>query len=64
MNPRKLAEKELKNNGYVLKRNGKKHDIYYHPVFQTIVPLKRHDFDENDFRYIRKEIDQQKKGKG
>ena len=56
MNPHKIAEKELKNSGYVVKRRGYNHDIYYNDQTKSIIPLKRHDFDEDDLRYIQKEI--------
>ena len=60
MNYRKLAIKELRRNGYRLKRNGAKHDIYFNPETKSMIPLKRHDFDKSDLRYIRKEIDQER----
>lgn len=63
MNQRKLAEKELENNGYHLKRNGARHDIYFNPDLKAIIPLKRHDFDEDDLRYIKKEIRHNQKGR-
>ena len=44
----------LKANGFVKKRSGK-HDIYYNPVTKVTVPVKRHDFDEEDMRYVLKE---------
>ncbi len=56
MNPRGKALKDLKNAGYFLKRNGANHDIYYNPELKTTIPLKRHDFNDNDLKYIRKEI--------
>lgn len=58
MNPRRKAVKTLREKGYILKRNGSNHDIYYNPVTKTIIPLKRHDFNENDLNYILKEIRQ------
>lgn len=48
MNPRKIAVKELKTNGFVFKRHGANHDVYYNPETKKTIPLKRHDFDEND----------------
>ena len=60
MKPRKLAVKELLENGYALKRHGSGHDIYFNKGTKGIIPLKRHDFDENDLKYIRKEIESQK----
>lgn len=55
MNPRKITVKELEINGYSLKRHGANHDVYYNPETKKTIPLKRHDFDENDMRYIFKE---------
>jgi hypothetical protein len=60
MNYRKLAIKELRRNGYRLKRNGAKQYIYFNPETKSMIPLKRHDFDKSDLRYIRKEIDQER----
>ena len=60
MNPHTTAERELSGAGYQFKRAGKKHDIWFHPELKTIIPLKRHDFNENDLNYIQKEIRQQK----
>lgn len=56
MKPRAAAVKELEANGYSLKRHGANHDIYYNPNIGSIIPLKRHDFDESDLRYIQSEI--------
>ena len=50
------AKKELKEKGYVLKRRGANHDIYYNKEKKRTVPLKRHDFDEDDLIYLRKEM--------
>ena len=61
MNPRKTATNDLTDAGYIFKRAGKNHDIWFHPKLKTIIPLKRHDFNENDLNYIRKEIRQQAK---
>lgn len=58
MKPRDIALKELKSSGYIFKRNGGKYDIYYNAELKSTIPLKRHDFDETDLRYIRKEIKQ------
>lgn len=55
MSPLAKARKALKNAGYVIKRRSG-HDIYYHPELKTIIPLKRHDFNENDLKYILDEI--------
>ena len=58
INYRRMAVKELEKNGYSLKRNGAKHDIYFNQTTRTMITLKRHDFDKNDYRYIKKEIKQ------
>lgn len=55
MNPRKITIKKLLENGFELKRNGSNHEIYYNPSSKLTVPVKRHDFDEDDMRYILKE---------
>lgn len=55
MNPRQLTIKELTTSGYELKRHGANHDIYYNPVTHSTIPVKRHDFNENDMKYILKE---------
>ncbi len=57
MSPRKQAEKNLKNAGYYLDRHGASHDIYKDGKGHRI-PLKRHDFNDNDLKYINKEIQQ------
>ena len=56
MNQRNIAIKELNAGGYFLKRPGANHDIYYNPETRQAIPLKRGHFDEDDLRYIRKEI--------
>ncbi|MBQ7492393.1 MAG: hypothetical protein IJT76_07410 [Clostridia bacterium] len=56
MHPRKIAENDLKAAGYVLKRHGANHDIWFHSETKAMIPLKRHDFNDNDLKYIRKEI--------
>ena len=56
MKPRNQAVKDLNASGYQLKRHGTNHDIYFNPDTKQAIPLKRHDFDEDDLRYIRKEI--------
>lgn len=58
MNPRNTAIKDLNANGYIFKRSGENHDIYYNPETKYSIPLKRGHFDEDDLRYIRKEIKQ------
>ena len=58
MTPIKQAIKELKQNGYILARHGSNHDVYINKSLGSMITLKRHDFDETDLRYIRKEIRQ------
>ena len=58
MNERKQAIKELEKAGYVFKRHGGNHDIYCNVELSRSIPLKRHDFNKNDLRYIQKEIEQ------
>lgn len=55
MNPRKITVKKLETHGYSLKRNGANHDIFFNPTTKRMIPVKRHDFNENDMRYILKE---------
>jgi predicted RNA binding protein YcfA (HicA-like mRNA interferase family) len=55
MNPRQTTIKLLSDSGFYLKRYGKNHDIYFNPDTKTTIPVKRHDFNENDMRYILKE---------
>lgn len=57
MSPRKQAEQNLKKAGYTLARHGANHDIYTDGQGHRI-PLKRHDFNDNDLKYINKEIKQ------
>lgn len=55
MNPRKITIKTLESNGYHLKRHGANHDVYFNSETKKTIPVKRHDFNENDMRYIFKE---------
>lgn len=55
MNPRGITIKGLENAGYYLKRHGANHDIYFNPDTKSTIPVKRHDFNENDMKYIFKE---------
>ena len=64
MKPRDQAIAELKNSKYVFQRHGSKHDVYYNAEQGSMITLKRHDFDEDDLRYIRKEINQNKRRRG
>ena len=54
MSPLKQVKKELKGNGYVLKRRGANHDIYFNEGKRKAIPLKRQDFSEKELNYIRK----------
>lgn len=64
MKPRAKAVGELESSGYSFKRHGANHDIYYNPELGCIIPLKRHDFDENDLRYIQNEIKKNTRDRG
>lgn len=58
MHPRKQAVGALTESGYRLHRQGANHEIYKNPDTGDMIPLKRYDFNENDLRYILKEIKQ------
>lgn len=64
MHPRTKAIKELEAAGYSFKRNGANHDIFYNAQLGAMIPIKRHDFDESDLRYIVKEIKQNQRDRG
>lgn len=55
MNPRKETVNILAGDGFILARHGSNHDVYFHPTKKITIPVKRHDFDEDDKRYILKE---------
>lgn len=55
MNAYKMTIRALKENGYFLKRKGANHDVYFNQETKITIPVKRHDFDEQDMRYILKE---------
>ncbi len=55
MNARTITVKTLEQNGYFLKRHGANHDIYFNNDTKSTIAVKRHDFNENDMRYIFKE---------
>ena len=57
-NQQNTAIKDLNNSGYQFKQSGGNHDIYYNPETKYSIPLKHGHFDEDDLRYIRKEIRQ------
>lgn len=61
MNQRQMTVDDLTENGFELKREGKKHSIYWNPVTGQTIPVKRHDFNEDDRRYILKEAGIKKK---
>ncbi len=63
MNQRKLAIRDLQKAGYIFDRAGKNHDIYWNQELNKKIPLKRHDFDKNDRRYINREIEQNRRTK-
>ncbi len=56
MTPRDKAIRELKAAGYTTLIHGKRHDQYVNEETRQKIPLKRHDFDDDDLRYILKEI--------
>lgn len=56
MKPRQIAIQALTEAGYVFKRHGGSHDMYFNRDLKCTIPLKRHDFDEGDLRYISREI--------
>ena len=56
MTPHDKAVTALQEAGYEFARHGKNHDQYRNPELRKTIPLKRHDFDEYDLRYIKKEI--------
>ena len=55
MSPKQETIRDLLRNGFVMAREGKKHTIYYNPQTHQTIPVKRHDFNDNDRRYILKE---------
>ena len=64
MTPRNKAIKALKAAGYTMLIHGKRHDNYVNEKTHEKIPLKRHDFDEDDLRYILKEIKQNEERRG
>lgn len=56
MTPHDKAVRALLEAGYEFARHGGNHDQYRNPALRKTIPLKRHDFDESDLRYIQKEI--------
>lgn len=66
MTPRKETITILEGDGFIFARHGSNHDIYFNPAKGITIPVKRHDFDEDDKRYILSEakIKQNRKRKG
>lgn len=64
MSPRKQAERELKAAGLIKYRTHGGHDIWKDTATGQIIPLKRGSgFNDNDLKYIRKEIESIKRGR-
>ena len=64
MSPRKQAEKELRAAGFVLYRTRGGHDVWKDLESGAIIPLKRGSgFNDNDLKYIRKELEAIVKGR-
>lgn len=61
MNQRQETINDLNQNGFQFQREGKKHSIFWNPETGQVIPVKRHDFNENDRRYILKEAGIKKK---
>ncbi len=58
MNPRKLAEAALKENGFILFRKGANHDLYLDPITKEMIPLSRSShFNDNDLKGTKREIE-------
>ncbi|MBR2798959.1 MAG: hypothetical protein IKE17_14630 [Clostridia bacterium] len=64
MNPRGECLKELRNQQFILKEHGAKHDKYYSAELNYTVTVKRSNFDEDDKRYILQEIKRERKRQG
>lgn len=65
MKPHEKAIEELEDAGYQFTRKGgRNHDIYFNKELGSMIPLKRHDFDEDDLRYIKQEIKKYKRDRG
>ena len=43
MHPRKKTIKELEKNGFIFKKHGASHDLYFQPNTKQTIPVKRHD---------------------
>lgn len=64
MKPHEQAIAALTAENYVFKRHGANHDIFFNSELGCMISLKRHDFDEDDLRYIEKEIKQNNRNRG
>lgn len=64
MQARDKAIAVLNEGGYFFDRHGARHDIYCNEALGCSITLKRHDFDEDDLRYIVKEIKQNERRRG
>ncbi len=64
MNPRAKCLKELERQGFIFKLHGHRHDKYYSEELNYTITVKRHDFDEDDARYLLKEIEREKRRQG
>ena len=60
MTPLAKAIKFLRSEGFVFDRHGANHDLYYNVEINDSITLKRHSFNENDLKYIVKEVRQKK----
>ena len=56
MSPLQTAKRDLKTAEFVIKRKDGKHEIYYHAAANVTIPVKRHDFNDNDLKNLRKQI--------
>ena len=57
LNPRKVAEQELLEAGFLYLRKGGSHDLYYDPLTHQMIPLSRSShFSTDDLKMIRSEI--------
>ena len=64
MTPRKICIDLLTENGFTFARHGTNHDIYLNAKTKQMIPVKRHDFNENDMKYILKEANIKRRNKG
>ena len=64
ISPRLECLRLLREMGFVLKDNGRKHDKYYSAELNYTVTVKRSNFDEDDKRYILQEIRRERNRQG